>query len=789
MACSLQFIAVAGDVPLGLIAYTVLSASPEQLHVLDTLNNSVSVVPLACANPIRREPQWTPGSEWIVFAGGPSLNSQIYKVRPDGSDCQRITDGIGDLTSPTLSPDGGRIVYSGGDLYVINIDGSGKTNLGFQMSYPHWSPCGDKLLASDWAYGGGYNSDLWVYEFETGKLTKITAHGDGEAYVQSAWSPDCAKIAAVFKHDGQSDIVLMNTDGSSMRNLTGDWSTSNEDSPCWSPDGQFILFASDRSGNWDIWAMHPDGSARTNLTQTAGIDEYSPAVAPNVPSSYGLVAFYPLAGNAMDASGHANHGTVMNATFASDACDCFSPSIDLDGSGDWVVVADSSSLDLTSWTLSVWLMPRESGRYQAILTKSGYGEGLEVDENYGLWLTADLRPRLQYEFPGSTLNFRLDGDLPLQLNAWCHLVATRDASSGRVALYLNGELQKHDEYSPIPNQQSQPLRIGARQAGAFPDDDSNYFNGRMSNLRVYERALSASEVLLLYKAEAPARSAGLLYLEDFSSAPGWTTDDVANLRWDAATGTFHGTQVNTEGTYAYIDLPMFNPNQPWCLEWDHRVNRADWSAGLDFGLMDASISYPFSAGIHMGVADGGNCIGFWGLDGVFAPIWQVGVWYHSVIRYDPATHQLSAVVSNKETAAQLWSFTRVVNTFQSDTTRLGVSRLHMKNTGPGANPSATVDYNLDNIRLYGEAAPMLAFPLPNTTVAPGSTAQFAVKAFGTQPLTYEWFFNGAPLPANGPALTVPDVSPDKAGKYCVVVRNASGAVTNGVFACGCAAPI
>lgn len=269
--------------------------------------------------------------------------------------------------------------------------------------------------------------------------------------------------------------------------------------------------------------MHPDGSERTNLTQTAGIDESGPAVAPNVPSAYGLVAFYPFEGNATDASRHANHGTVMNATFAPDACGCFGPSIDLDGSADWVVVADLPSLDLPSWTLSVWMMPRESGRYQAVLTKSGYGEGPQVDENYGLWLTADLRPRLEYEFPGSTPNLRLDGDLPLQLNAWCHLVATRDASSGRVALYLNGELQKQAEYAQIPNQQSQPLRIGARRAGAFPDDDSNYFNGRMSNLRIYERALSASEMLLLYEATVPARSAGLLYVEDFSSSP-WMDD-------------------------------------------------------------------------------------------------------------------------------------------------------------------------------------------------------------------------------------------------------------------------
>ena len=42
-----------------------------------------------------------------------------------------------------------------------------------------------------------------------------------------------------------------------------------------------------------------------------------------------------------------------------------------------------------------------------------------------------------------------------------------------------------------------------------------------------------------------------------------------------------------------------------------------------------------------------------------------------------------------------------------------------------------MDYNLDNIRLYGEAAPMLISPLVNTTVGPGGTARLGVKAFGS----------------------------------------------------------
>lgn len=276
----------------------------------------------------------------------------------------------------------------------------------------------------------------------------------------------------------------------------------------------------------------------------------------------------------------------------------------------------------------------------------------------------------------------------------------------------------------------------------------------------------------------PPHSAGLFYSEDFSSDPRWTTDDPAKLRWEPATGTFRGTQINTEGTYAYIDLPTFNPDSSWRLEWDHRINSCDWSAGLDFGLMDHRTSYPYNAGLDMGIADSGRGTSAWGLAGVFSPAWQLSTWYHTVMSYDASSQQLTTIITNKATGTQFMAFSRTVASFPANTTRLGASRLHVKNSGSGVNPTASVDYSLDNIRLYGEAAPMLSTPLANITVGPGGAAEFSVAALGTQPLQYQWFFNGGLLPENGATLSLADVSVSDAGLYCVTVSNTFGAFTN-----------
>jgi hypothetical protein len=225
------------------------------------------------------------------------------------------------------------------------------------------------------------------------------------------------------------------------------------------------------------------------------------------------------------------------------------------------------------------------------------------------------------------------------------------------------------------------------------------------------RDLSATTIVVASLAAACAcvticqaqPSLQLLYSEDFSKDPGWTTDDSAKLRWDSASGTFRGTQVNTEGTYAYINLPRFNPNAPWRLEWDHCVNSCEWSAGFTFGLMDTRISYPYNAGFDMGLTDGGYGTALWGIGGVYSPPWQLGVWYHSVMRYDPASQQLTLAITNSATGLRHMLLRRTVASFPAGTTRIGVSRLHMKNTGPGASASATVDYVLDNIRLFAGA--------------------------------------------------------------------------------------
>src|SRR2546422_11400320 len=80
-----------------------------------------------------------------------------------------------------------------------------------------------------------------------------------------AWPPDGTKIAFRSDRDGNSEIYVMNEDGTSQTRLTND--PGFDYKPAWSPDRTKIAFSSDRDGNHAIYVMNADG---TNQTREIG---------------------------------------------------------------------------------------------------------------------------------------------------------------------------------------------------------------------------------------------------------------------------------------------------------------------------------------------------------------------------------------------------------------------------------------------------------------------------------------------------------------------------------------
>jgi Tol biopolymer transport system component len=78
--------------------------------------------------------------------------------------------------------------------------------------------------------------------------------------------------------DEDLDVWVVNWDGSNLRNLTED-SAQSDSHPDWSPDGGQMVFDSDRSGNSQIYIMNADGSSPEALTDNPGqntVPKWSP---------------------------------------------------------------------------------------------------------------------------------------------------------------------------------------------------------------------------------------------------------------------------------------------------------------------------------------------------------------------------------------------------------------------------------------------------------------------------------------------------------------------------------
>lgn len=73
-----------------------------------------------------------------------------------------------------------------------------------------------------------------------------------------AKAPTSGKIVFTSTRDGNSEIYIMNPDGSDPVNLSRDNAEDSE--PIWSPNGEQILFVSDRDGPSDLYVMDSDGS-------------------------------------------------------------------------------------------------------------------------------------------------------------------------------------------------------------------------------------------------------------------------------------------------------------------------------------------------------------------------------------------------------------------------------------------------------------------------------------------------------------------------------------------------
>ncbi|KPL80631.1 PD40 domain-containing protein [Herpetosiphon geysericola] len=236
---------------------------------------SSSITPSASIPPTlgpTRQPQGR-----IAFAAMRELEmgSNIYVINADGTDERRLTNAEGQAAfflSPRWSPNGRFIAATGPgaeeyDIYLLNPDGSGGTNLtnsrDLSEEAPAWSPDGQKIVyIGSQAHRGG-PTDIYVINSDGSGRTAVAS--GLESPRQPEWSPD-GKFIAFSAYDGNDlTIFIMNADGTNIKRLIPKDSVVSANHPRWSPNGLSILF-NDINVNYSI---APDGTNLKRLTDEA----------------------------------------------------------------------------------------------------------------------------------------------------------------------------------------------------------------------------------------------------------------------------------------------------------------------------------------------------------------------------------------------------------------------------------------------------------------------------------------------------------------------------------------
>ena len=185
-------------------------------------------------------------------------------------------------------------IYETYDLFVVNVDGSGLTQLTDTPGYDAEatiSPRGDRMVFTSLRSG---DLDLWTMNLDGSDARQITSRigYDGGAF----FSPDGSKIVwRAHYPEAETDIAdyqallreglirptvleifVANADGSEVRQVTNNGKANF--APFWHPSGQKILFSSnmdDPSGRaFDVYMINVDGTGLERVTHTPDFDGF-----------------------------------------------------------------------------------------------------------------------------------------------------------------------------------------------------------------------------------------------------------------------------------------------------------------------------------------------------------------------------------------------------------------------------------------------------------------------------------------------------------------------------------
>jgi Tol biopolymer transport system component len=249
-------------------------------------------------------PRVTPDGKWIIFsARSPVDGDRVRRIDTTGAhDEPLINDTFSKAVS--FSPDGSALYYQQREInqryythnnllrYDLIKDTTDRMRIPKKEEAGFLAPSGSMRARDPEISPDGKHIVFVQTPYASNRLVLADLDPDGltihprvivpaEPDVQLAdprFSPDGKLIAASRFKSGRRDVVLFDTDGNVVEEVTRDRSVDID--PSWSPDGRWLIFASDRTGIYDLYGYE---IATRRLVQLTNLETgaFQPCLTPD----------------------------------------------------------------------------------------------------------------------------------------------------------------------------------------------------------------------------------------------------------------------------------------------------------------------------------------------------------------------------------------------------------------------------------------------------------------------------------------------------------------------------